>query len=92
MVSESMKETREIDYVKDPISSIYKKLLPSATGSLLTATVASLIDVIILSYFLGSNMLAAVEVCMPIYMLVNTIGMLIASGATTLYGLHHSLE
>lgn len=84
-MSGSKKESYEIDYVKDEIPSIYRRLLPSAIGSLLTATVASLIDVVILSYFLGPEMLAVVEICMPVYMLVNTIGMLIASGASTLY-------
>ena len=77
--------SHEIDYVKDPIVGIYRRLLPSAIGSLLTASVASFIDVVILSYYLGSDMLAVVEICMPVYMLVNTLGMLIASGASTLY-------
>ena len=84
-MSEEKKKTKEIDYVNDGIAGIYKRLLPSAIGSLLTATVASLIDVVILSYYLGSDMLAVVEICMPVYMLVNTIGMLIASGASTIY-------
>ena len=76
---------REINYVTDPIGGLYRRLLPSAIGSLLTATVASLIDVIILSHYLGPNMLAVVELCMPVYMLVNTLAMLISSGAATLY-------
>lgn len=79
------KSPREIDYIRDPIACLYWRLLPSAIGSLLTASVASLIDVVILSYFLGPDMLAVVGLCMPVYMLVNTLGMLIASGAATLY-------
>ena len=75
----------ELNYVTDPIGQLYRRLLPSAIGSLLTATVASLIDVIILSHYLGPSMLAVVELCMPIYMLVNTLAMLISSGAATLY-------
>lgn len=75
----------EINYVTDPVGSLYRRLLPSAIGSLLTSTVASLIDVIILSYFCGPSMLAVVELCMPVYMLVNTLSMLISSGAATLY-------
>ena len=78
-------ENRVIDYVSDPIGSLYRRLLPSAIGSLLTSTVASMIDVAILSYYLGTDMLAVVGFCMPVYMLVNTLGMLIASGAATLY-------
>lgn len=84
-IKRSTKAAREIDYVNDPILSLYRRLLPSAIGSLLTATVASLIDAIILSHYLGPGMLAVVELCMPVYMLVNTLGMLIASGASTLY-------
>ena len=79
------KANREIDYIQDSIGSLYRRLLPSAIGSLLTATVASLIDVIILSHYLGPEMLAVIELCMPVYMLVNTLGMLIGSGASTLY-------
>lgn len=75
----------EIDYVNTPVGTLYRKLLPSAIGSLLTATVASFIDVVILSHYLGPGMLAIIGLCMPIYMLVNTLGMLIASGASTLY-------
>ena len=78
-------KSMEIDYVNAPISSLYRRLLPSAIGSLLTATVASFIDVVILSHYLGPGMLAVVGLCMPIYMLVNTLSMLIASGASTLY-------
>ena len=75
----------EINYVTDSIGGLYRRLLPSAIGSLLTATVASLIDVVILSHYLGSSMLTVVELCMPVYMLVNTLAMLISSGAATLY-------
>ena len=82
-------ENREINYVTDPVGMLFRRLLPSAIGSLLNATVASLIDVVILSYFLGPSMLAVVELCMPVYMLVNTLAMLISSGAATLYA--HSL-
>ena len=75
----------ELNYVTNPIGRLYRRLLPSAIGSLLTSTVASLIDVVILSYYLGPSMLAVVELCMPVYMLVNTLAMLISSGAATLY-------
>ena len=75
----------EIDYVHAPIGSLYRRLLPSAIGSLLTATVASFIDVVILTHYLGPGMLPIISLCMPIYMLVNTLGMLIASGSSTLY-------
>ncbi len=80
-----MEKEKTFDYVNDDIGKLYKSLLPSAIGSLLTATVASLIDVVILTYYLGHDMLAVVGLCMPVYMLVNTLGMLIASGASTLY-------
>ena len=81
------KKNDEIDYVSASIGSLYRRLLPSAIGSLLTATVASFIDVVILSHYLGPGMLAIIGLCMPIYMLVNTLSMLIASGASTLYAL-----
>ena len=38
---------KNTDYVNDRISRLYGSLLPSAIGSLLTATVASLIDGVI---------------------------------------------
>ncbi|MBQ8093053.1 MAG: MATE family efflux transporter, partial [Clostridia bacterium] len=78
----------ETDYIKEPVTMLYRKLAPSAIGSMLTATVASLIDVVILSHYLGPEMLAVVELCMPLYMLMNTVGMLIASGSSTLYAQH----
>lgn len=73
-----------MDYLQDPISKLYKKLIPSAIGSMLTATVASLIDTVILSHYLGPVMLSSVSICMPVYMIVNALSMLIASGGATL--------
>lgn len=73
-----------MDYLSDPIGKLYKKLVPSAIGSMLTATVASLIDTIILSYYLGPVMLSSVSICMPIYMILNALALLIASGGATL--------
>lgn len=77
-----------MEYLSDSISDLYRKLLPSAIGSMLTATVASLIDSIILSFFLGPVMLSAVSICMPVYMLLNALALLIASGGTTLCAMH----
>ena len=69
-----------MNYLTDPIGKLYQKLVPSAIGSMLTATVASLIDTVILSYFLGPEMLSSVSICMPIYMILNALALLISSG------------
>lgn len=74
-----------MDYLKDSHRSMFAKLLPSAIGALLSETVASLIDTIILSYYLGADMLSTVSICMPIYMFVNVLSMLIVSGGATLF-------
>lgn len=74
-----------MDYLKDSHRSMFVKLLPSAIGALLSETVASLIDTIILSYYLGADMLSTVSICMPIYMFVNVLSMLIVSGGATLF-------
>jgi len=76
--------TQQINYLTDPVGKLYKKLVPSAIGSMLTATVASLIDTIILSHYLGPVMLSSVSICMPIYMVLNALALLIASGGVTL--------
>lgn len=73
-----------MNYLNDSIGVMYKKLVPSAIGSMLTATVASLIDTVILSYFLGPTMLSSVSICMPIYMIVNALALLIVSGGVTI--------
>lgn len=73
-----------MNYLTDPINNLYRKLIPSAIGSMLTATVTSLIDTVILSHYLGAVMLSSVSICMPVYMIVNALSMLIASGGTTL--------
>ena len=74
-----------MDYLKDSHRSMFAKLLPSAIGALLSETVASLIDTIILSYYLGADILSTVSICMPIYMFVNVLSMLIVSGGATLF-------
>ena len=74
-----------MDYLRDSHRSMFAKLLPSAIGAMLSETVASLIDTIILSYYLGPDMLATVSICMPIYMLVHVLSMLIVSGGATLF-------
>ena len=74
-----------MDYLRDSYQSMFSKLLPSAIGAMLSETVASLIDTIILTHYLGPDMLSTVSICMPIYMLVNTLSMLIVSGGATLF-------
>ena len=74
-----------MDYLHDSYRSMFSRLLPSAIGAMLSETVASLIDTVILSHYLGPDMLATVSICMPIYMFVNTLSMLIVSGGATLF-------
>ncbi|MBQ5970399.1 MAG: hypothetical protein IJL52_09885 [Clostridia bacterium] len=74
-----------MDYLHDSHRSMFAKLLPSAIGAMLSETVASLADTIILSHYLGPDMLSTVSICMPIYMFVNTLSMLIVSGGATLF-------
>ena len=74
-----------MDYLHDSYKSMFAKLLPSAIGAMLSETVASLIDTIILSHYLGPNMLSTISICMPIYMFVNVLSMLIVSGGATLF-------
>ena len=64
---------------------MFSKLLPSAIGAMLSETVASLIDAIILNHYLGPDMLSTISICMPIYMVINVLSMLIVSGGATLY-------
>ena len=64
-----------MDYLSDSIGKMYKQLIPSAIGSMLTATVASLIDTIILSCYLEPVMLSSVSICMPIYMILNALAL-----------------
>lgn len=75
----------ELDFLRDDVSKLYRKLIPAAVMSMLTATVASLVDIVILSMLLGSNMISAVSVCMPIYMLLNALALMISAGAATVY-------
>ena len=77
-----------MDYLADPIGKLYKKLLPSAIGSMLTATVASLLDAIVLSFYLGPVMLSSVSICMPIYMVLNALALLLVSGGVTLCAMY----
>ena len=74
-----------MDYLHDSYRSMFSKLLPSAIGAMLSETVASLIDAIILNYYLGPDMLSTISICMPIYMTVNVLSMLIVSGGATLF-------
>ena len=74
-----------MDYLHDSYRSMFSKLLPSAIGAMLSETVASLIDAIILNHYLGPDMLSTISICMPIYMIVNVLSMLIVSGGATLY-------
>ena len=74
-----------MDYLHDSYRSMFSKLLPSAIGAMLSETVASLIDAIILNHYLGPDMLSTISICMPVYMTVNVLSMLIVSGGATLY-------
>lgn len=74
-----------MDYLQDSHRSLFRRLLPSAIGAMLSETVASLIDALILSKYLGPDMLSTISIVMPIYMFVNTLSMLIVSGGATLF-------
>ena len=74
-----------MDYLRDSHRSMFAKLLPSAIGAMLSETVASLIDTVILSRYLGPDMISTVSICMPVYMLVNVLSMLIVTGGATLF-------
>jgi putative MATE family efflux protein len=82
----------ELDFLRDDISRLYRKLCPAAIMSMLTATVASLADIVILSMLLGSDMISAVSVCMPIYMLLNALALMISAGAATAYAYYIGQE
>lgn len=82
----------ELDFLRDDVSKLYRKLCPAAVMSMLTATVASLVDIVILSMLLGSNMISAVSVCMPIYMLLNALALMISAGAATVYAFYIGQE
>lgn len=82
----------ELDFLRDDVSKLYRKLIPAAVMSMLTATVASLVDIVILSMLLGSNMISAVSVCMPIYMLLNALALMISAGAATVYAYYFGQE
>lgn len=82
----------ELDFLRDDVSRLYRKLIPAAVMSMLTATVASLVDIVILSMYLGSDMLSAVSVCMPIYMLLNALALMISAGAATVYAFYIGQE
>lgn len=73
-----------MNYLTDPIEKLYKKLLFAAIGSMFTVMLASLIDTVILSHYLGPLMLSSISICMPINMVLNALALLIASGGTTL--------
>jgi len=64
---------------------LYARFLPSAIVSLLISSVASLIDTIVVSFFMGPVALSAVNICMPIYSILTAIALLIIGGASTIY-------
>lgn len=74
-----------MDFLHDSYRKLFFKLLPAAIGAMLSETVASLIDTVILSHYLGADMLSTVSLCMPVYMFVNLLSMLIVSGGATLF-------
>ena len=74
-----------MDYLRDSHLSLLSRLVPSAMGTLLSETIASMIDSVVLTHYLGADMLATISVTMPIYLAVNTLSMLISSGGATLF-------
>jgi len=61
----------------------FKNLFP-IIFSVLGGTINALIDSVFVSLFLGEDGLAAVNVCMPIYLVICTFGSLIAAGASVM--------
>ncbi|MDO4483347.1 MAG: MATE family efflux transporter [Clostridia bacterium] len=72
-------------FLEESVGKLYAKFLPSAIIALLISTVASLIDTVVVSHFMGPAALSAVNICMPIYSILTAIAMLIVGGASTMY-------
>ncbi|MDO4478298.1 MAG: MATE family efflux transporter [Lachnospiraceae bacterium] len=72
-------------FLEESVGKLYARFLPSAIIALLISSVASLIDTIVVSYFMGPTALSAVNICMPIYSILTAVGLLIVGGAGTLY-------
>lgn len=68
-----------------PVGKLYAKFLPSAIVALLISSVASLIDTVVVSAYMGPVALSAVNICMPIYSILTAVGLLIIGGASTYY-------
>jgi Na+-driven multidrug efflux pump len=77
--------TDNIDYVKDDLKKLYTKFLWVSMFSMLTESLTSVADMVILGHYMGSDLLAAVNICMPVYMLYNSLAMLIGAGGATVY-------
>jgi Na+-driven multidrug efflux pump len=74
-----------IDYIKDDLKKLYGKFLWASIFAMLAEGLTSIVDMIILGHYMGSDLIAAVNICMPVYMLYNTFAMLIGAGGATVY-------
>ncbi|MDO4493016.1 MAG: MATE family efflux transporter [Clostridia bacterium] len=72
-------------FLTESPAKLYAKFLPSAVIGLLITCIASLVDSVVVSNFLGPVALSAVNICMPIFSVITALAMLLIGGACTMY-------
>ncbi|MBR5296878.1 MAG: MATE family efflux transporter, partial [Parabacteroides sp.] len=71
-----------IDFEKDKVSSLFRKLLiPTLLGSLSLSAVTA-IDGILIGHKVGANGVAAVNIIVPIYQIMAGLGLMIGAGCS----------
>lgn len=75
-------KTDAIDFERDRVSTLFRKLLiPTLLGSISISAV-TIIDGIFVGHGVGADGVAAVNIVVPIYMIMSGIGMMIGAGCS----------
>lgn len=81
-----------IDFERDKVSTLFRKLLiPTLLGTISISAVTA-IDGIFIGHGVGADGVAAVNIVVPIYMIMSGIGMMIGAGCSVVTSIHLSRQ
>lgn len=81
-----------IDFQKEPVTTLFRKLLiPTLLGSMAMSAVST-IDGIFVGHGVGADGVAAVNIVVPIYQLIAGLGFMIGSGCSIVSTIHLSYQ
>ena len=81
-----------IDFGRDRVSTLFRRMFVPTLFGMLSICVVTLVDGVFVGHGVGSDGIAAVNICIPLLMLVTGLGLMLGVGSSVVASLHLSKD